>query len=229
VTGGHATGSTGPAPGDAGLGALRRGALDVAPLLLNAVVATEVDGERVAVRLTEVEAYEGARDPGSHGYRGRTARNSALFGPPGTLYVYFTYGMHFCANIVCGGDGVASAVLMRAGEVVEGRSTAAARRRGPARDRDLANGPAKLAQALGLDRRHDGAVLGTPAAALGTPAATLDGVAARAPAGMMRGPRVGVSGPGGGDAYAWRFWLPGEETVSRYRAAVARPPRGAAE
>ena len=106
----------------------------------------------VAVRLTEVEAYEGADDPASHAFRGPTPRTAVMFGPPGHLYCYFTYGMHWCANVVCGPDGVAAAVLLRAGEVVDGaRRGAGRRRRPPARDRDLARGPARLASCLGLD------------------------------------------------------------------------------
>ena len=104
---------------------------DVAPLLLGAVL--HHDG--VAVRLTEVEAYDGSDDPASHAYRGRTPRTEVMFGPPGRLYVYFSYGMHWCANVVTGPDDRASAVLLRAGEVVEGVDVARVRR-GSARDRD---------------------------------------------------------------------------------------------
>ncbi len=100
--------------------------LDVAPTLLGSIL--RCDG--VAVRITELEAYAGPDDPGSHSYRGQTARNAAMFGPPGRLYVYFTYGMHHCANVVCGGVGTPSAVLLRAGEVVEGIETARVRRPG---------------------------------------------------------------------------------------------------
>src|SRR5690349_24719137 len=115
-------------------GRLARPALLVAPLLLGAVVESERGGERVAVRLTEVEAYEGAADPASHAFRGRTARTAVMFGPAGHLYCYFTYGMHWCANVVCGADGVAAAVLLRAGEVIDGIDVARARR--PAARRD---------------------------------------------------------------------------------------------
>src|SRR3954447_19039684 len=129
-----------------------RPVLDVARDLLGMVVVHET----IAIRLTEVEAYDGDRDPASHAYRGRTARNAVMFGPGGHAYVYFTYGMHFCMNVVCGGDGQASAVLLRAGEVVAGIDTARARRPG-VRDRDLARGPARLTVALGIDRALDGA------------------------------------------------------------------------
>ena len=117
----------------------------VAPELLGAVLR---HGE-VAVRLTEVEAYDGANDPASHAFRGRTPRNAVMFGPPGHLYVYFSYGMHWAANIICGPDGVASGVLLRAGEVIDGVEVARSRR-GRATDRDLARGPGRLTQALGI-------------------------------------------------------------------------------
>lgn len=215
---------------------LSRTALDVAPLLLGTVLTVKRFGVRVAVRITEVEAYEGDQDPGSHGFRGRTARNASLFGPPGTLYCYFTYGMHHCANIVCGTEGRASAVLLRGGEIIAGEDTARARRRNPARVRDLANGPAKLAQALGLSLDCDGWKIATghPAVAgdaqnAGTPeGATLSPLPAVAPAGVRTGPRVGVAGPGGSADYPWRFWLDGEDSVSVYRPAQPRKRRKSA-
>ncbi|MFG1957233.1 DNA-3-methyladenine glycosylase [Nonomuraea sp. NPDC049028] len=137
---------------------------EVAPDLLGRVL---VHGP-VAVRLTEVEAYGGpGEDPAAHTYRGRTARNAVMFGPPGHLYVYFTYGMHFCANLVCLPEDHGSAVLLRAGEVVARADLARSRRSGdgdgppvsgrkPIADRDLARGPARLAVALGLAREHNG-------------------------------------------------------------------------
>ena len=137
--------------------------LEVAPRLLGCVLEHETDDGLVAVRLTEVEAYEGAADPASHAYRGRTARNGVMFGAPGHAYVYFTYGMHFCVNLVCLPPGTASAVLLRAGQVVSGVPLATSRRSaGRARPssvagRDLARGPARLCQALGIDRAQDGA------------------------------------------------------------------------
>ncbi len=128
---------------------------EVAPLLLGSVLSHG----GVAVRITEVEAYGAADDPGSHAHRGRTPRNSVMFGPAGRLYVYFTYGMHHCANVVCGPEGDAAAVLLRAGEVVSGLELARVRRPGSG-DRDLARGPARLCTALDLDLTSNGADLG---------------------------------------------------------------------
>ena len=141
--------------GSADLADLLGGAVhEVAPLLLGSVLSHA----GVSVRLTEVEAYGGADDPGSHAFRGRTRRNAVMFGPPGHLYVYFTYGMHHCANVVCGPDGEASAVLLRAGEVVSGHDVARDRRPGSS-DRDLARGPARLCRALAIDLSVDGSSL----------------------------------------------------------------------
>jgi DNA-3-methyladenine glycosylase len=173
------------------------------------------------VRLTEVEAYGGATDPGSHAFRGRSPRTDVMFGPPGRLYVYFTYGMHWCANVVTGHEGAASAVLLRAGEVVAGHDLAAQRRPG-VRERDVARGPARLATTLELAREHNGLALVGPRAAarIEPPEAPVD------PAAVRTGPRVGVSGAGGdGEAFPWRFWLHGEPSVSAYRAAVVRNRR----
>ncbi|WP_239001090.1 DNA-3-methyladenine glycosylase [Jiangella asiatica] len=200
---------------------LARPGIDVAPDLLGCVIRHETPEGAVAVRLTEVEAYMGADDPGSHAYRGRTARNAVMFGPAGHLYVYFTYGMHFCANVVCGEEGTATAVLLRAGEVVDGAELAASRRPAARSARDLARGPARLASALGLGRSDDGADL------CGSPSTTALLAGPRADGDLVRnGPRVGVSGPGGnGDEFPWRFWLDGEPTVSTYRPHVLRRRR----
>ena len=147
----------------AGLSALRDllsgSSVEIAPLLLGAVLRHDHPDGPVAVRLTEVEAYAGAADPGSHGFRGPTARNATMFGPAGHLYVYFVYGMHHCANVVTGPEGECGAVLVRAGEVVEGLDLARSRRPQAKRDTDLAKGPASLCRALGIGPQHDGADL----------------------------------------------------------------------
>jgi DNA-3-methyladenine glycosylase len=189
-----------------------RPVLEVAPDLLGCVVAHR----GVAVRLTEVEAYDGPNDPGSHAYRGRTPRNAVMFGEPGHVYVYFTYGMHWCANLVCGRPGVASAVLLRAGEVVCGVELARTRRTAVRADRDLARGPARLAQALGLTGEQNGA----DACESGPLTISLD----TAHRGQVRtGPRVGV---GNGTSRPWRFWLDAEPSVSAYRPAAPRSRAG---
>lgn len=171
------------------------------------------------MRVTEVEAYGGSEDPGSHAFRGPTPRNSAMFGPPGRAYVYFTYGMHWCLNVVTGADGSPAAVLLRAGEVVEGLALARTRRPG-ASDRDLCRGPARLTRALGVDGACNGVDLADPAGWLRLlPGPPVPEVAS--------GPRVGVGGAGADRP--WRFWVPGEPTVSPYRRAVARKrPAGTA-
>jgi DNA-3-methyladenine glycosylase len=191
-----------------------RDVLDVARDLLGC----RVTHAGVTVRLTEVEAYAGAVDPGSHAFRGRSPRTEVMFGPPGRLYVYFTYGMHWCANVVTGHEGAASAVLLRAGEVVAGHELAAARRPG-VRERDQARGPARLATTLELRREHNGLSLVGPRSGgrVERPVAPVDAALVRT------GPRVGVSGAGGdGEAFPWRFWLDGEPTVSAYRRATPR-------
>ena len=171
----------------------------------------------VAVRLTEVEAYAGELDPGSHAYRGRTPRTAVMFGPPGHLYVYFTYGMHWCANVVCGEDGSASAVLLRAGEVVGGEHVVEERRPGIVH-RDRARGPARLTRALGIDGTLDGLDLCAEDAAV-----WLERPETGRPESVRTGPRVGVRGAGGDPAaYPWRVWIEGEPTVSAYRAAGPR-------
>ena len=194
---------------------LDRPVLDVAPDLLGAVVRHATPEGTVAVRLTEVEAYDGANDPGSHAFRGRTPRNAVMFGPPGHVYVYFTYGMHWCMNLVCGPEGRASAVLLRAGEVVEGAPLATRRRPTAKTPRELARGPARLTLALGVDGSQDGLDATDPTSPLtvSTPAGTRGGE-------VLHGPRVGVAGDGA--VHPWRFWLAGEPSVSAYRPAVSR-------
>jgi DNA-3-methyladenine glycosylase len=193
-----------------------RPATQIAPLLLGARLAHETDAGTVVLRLTEVEAYLGdGADPGSHAFRGRTPRNSVMYGEPARVYVYFTYGMHVCANVVCSPEGTATAVLLRAAEVIEGISLAHARR-GTVSPRDLARGPARLTVAAGirLDENDSDALAAPFALELRTDA----------PA-YLSGPRVGVSGAGGGADYPWRYWIAGEPIVSAYRAATRRGAR----
>lgn len=179
---------------------------DLAPALLNKLL---VRGDRVG-RIVEVEAYAGGADPASHAFRGRTARNATMFGPPGHLYVYLSYGMHFCANVVCGDDGVASAVLLRALTPVAGTGEMRAARGQAARlDRDLCSGPGKLCQALGLDRSFDGSDLVTGDRGIqvvddGTPPPATPGVSGRI------GLSVAADVP-------WRFYVPGAVGLSRPR------------
>lgn len=190
-------------------------AVRLAPRLLGAVVTSRIGGADVAIRLTEVEAYAGPEDPASHAYRGWTPRTAVMFGPAGHVYTYFTYGMHWCANVVCGPDGQAAAVLLRAGEVIGGEP--AARRRRPAARtvRDLARGPARLATCLGLDAASNGVDLCDPASPV-----VLDGVAGRRPRGVRAGPRVGIAVA---TERLWRFWLDGEQSVSAFRAGRRDP------
>jgi DNA-3-methyladenine glycosylase len=216
-----------------------RPSVEVAPDLLGCVLEHETADGLVAVELTEVEAYAGRSDPASHAYRGKTARNAVMFGPPGHAYVYFTYGMHFCVNVVClGEEGSASAVLLRAGRVIDGDELARARRtRGTTAiaPRDLARGPARLCQALGIDRSQNGADMvsaGSPLRMLsgaGNPArsallASGNGtlIPPATPRRIVTGPRVGVSSAA---EIPWRFWYDGDPTVSVYRAHVPRQPK----
>jgi len=251
-----------------------RPSTEVAPELLGCVLWHDSPQGLVAVRLVEVEAYQGSADPASHAYRGQTARNAIMFGPPGHMYVYFTYGMHFCANLVCQPDGKAEAVLLRAGEVIAGLDLAARRRAGefgragtggragssPAnrkpvstdqgirngqaggramRDRDLARGPARLCQALGIDRSLDGADVCGHGSSMGIGPPQLKGAAglangARVPAAhdsattaaeppqIRTGPRVGVIQAA---ERPWRYWLAGDNHVSIYRPSKPRARR----
>lgn len=187
--------------------------LEVAPRLLGAVLRHTTAQGTVGLRITEVEAYIGdGLDPGSHAFRGRTKRNAVMYGPPGHLYAYFTYGMHVCANVVCSPEGEATAVLLRAAEVIEGEPFAEMRRVGVTGrtipHRDLARGPARLVVAAGIALADDGADLFGGRFELLLPDEQLD---------YASGPRTGVSGPGGGAAFPWRYWLPGDPTVSPYK------------
>lgn len=188
--------------------------VDAARLLLGCVLESSTSDDRVAVRLVEVEAYRGADDPASHCYRGRTARNEVMFGPAGHLYVYFVYGMHFCANVVCLTDGVPGAVLLRAGEVVSGVDTARSRRPSARSDDELARGPARLTSVLGLGREHNGVDLTAPDSPVRLH------VAETVPAERISsGPRVGVAAA---MDTPWRYWLSGSAAVSQYRRGGRR-------
>ena len=193
-------------------------AFETAPRLLGAELRTIVDDAEVRLRITEVEAYHGqgtgpVPDPGSHARMGRTARNATMWGEAGHLYVYLSHGIHSCVNVVCGPEGAAGGVLLRGAEVVLGSDAAAERSRRSGRD--LARGPGRLGQVSGLRYpTHDGidAVSGAELAGaraelwLGEPLT-----------GMATGPRVGVAGVAGTDAFPWRFWIPGDRTVSPFR------------
>lgn len=193
---------------------LARPALDVAPDLLGWTLTHTTDEGAVTVELTEVEAYAGEGDPASHAFRGRTPRNEVMFGQPGRLYVYLSYGMHWCCNVVTGPDGHASAVLLRAGRVVEGADLARRRRGERTADRALARGPGCLCQALALSREHNGVDL----LAEGTGAVVLRPGEHIEPSRIAAGHRVGVSVA---HDVPWRFWVQGESSVSAYK----RSPR----
>ncbi len=177
--------------------------------LLGCRLEADTPDGTVAVRLVEVEAYRGADDPASHSFRGRTPRNAVMFGPPGHLYVYFVYGMHFCANVTCLPEGEPAAVLLRAGEVVSDLGTAHLRRPTARRAEDLARGPARLASLLGLVRDDTGIDLTAPSSRVRLYAGD------RVDPGLVRaGPRVGVAAA---HDIPWRFWLEGAAAVSPYR------------
>ena len=195
------------------LALLAGGILEIAPRLLNLVL--EKDG--VAGRIVEVEAYGGTSDPASHAFRGPTARNATMFGPPGRAYVYFTYGMHYCVNVVCSEEGQASAVLIRALEPLTGIETMRARRGPAGKDAVLCAGPGRLCQALAIDRGDDGAELlsGAPGLHLRT-----DGTAP--PDAPLVGVRIGLSERcGEARDWPWRFAVPGSKSLSRSVTAVS--------
>ena len=206
--------------------------IEVAPRLLGARLRTVVDGVETRLRITEVEAYHGkgtgpVPDPGSHARMGPTARNATMWGEPGHLYVYLSHGIHSCINVVCGPEGQAGGVLLRAGEVIEG-AEAAAERRGVATPlsrvarRDLARGPGRLGQAMGLRHAlHDGIDFASGAEMNG---ATAELWWDESPLEVSSGPRVGVAGLAGTMAFPWRYWITGDPTVSPFRWG-----RGAAE
>jgi DNA-3-methyladenine glycosylase len=187
-------------------------AVDVLPaaqLLLGCRLVVERPDGPVAVRLVELEAYRGSDDPAAHSYRGRTPRNAVMFGPPGHLYVYFVYGLHFCANISCLPDGEPGAVLLRAAEVISDLEIARLYRPTARSDAELARGPARLATLLGLRREHNGLDLTDPA----SPVRLLPGDPVSTDR-MRTGPRVGVAAA---KDRPWRFWVHGSPAVSAYR------------
>jgi DNA-3-methyladenine glycosylase len=184
-----------------------RDARELAPLLLNKLLVRRVDGTRLAARIVEVEAYLGSEDAGSHAFRGETPRTAVMFGPPGHLYVYFTYGMHWCANVVAAKDGDAAAVLVRAAAPVAGLATMRERRPKARSDRELCAGPARLCQAFGITGDDNGADLTRGLLRIvddGTPPPARPGVSTR----------IGLS-PGRGDDHPWRFTVPGDPNLSR--------------
>ena len=190
-----------------------RDPLEAAPQLLNALV---VRGARIA-RIVEVEAYRGAEDPASHAFRGPTQRNLTMFGPPGHLYVYFTYGMHWCANVVCGPEKAAGAVLLRAAAPVAGEPEMRRARPGARTERDLLSGPAKLCQALGITGALDGANLLSGESGIRLCIDDLE-----APREAANGPRIGISVA---TDRPWRWWIPGNPHVSGPRRATRGRPR----
>ena len=206
-------------------------ALDVAPLLLGALLSVDSDEGPVTLRITETEAYHGLGttgpyDPGAHSKDRKTERTASMFGPPAHAYVYLSYGLHHALNLVCSPEGVASAVLVRAGRVIDGLELARWRRTRnpsgsgqqalPVRDEFLARGPGNLGRTLGITRQeHDGLDLFSKPFGLQLPAS-------RAPR-IAHGPRVGVSGPAGGTDFPWRFWIPGESSVSAFRPGRNAP------
>ena len=180
----------------------------LAPELLNKLLVTRTDdGARLAARLVEVEAYCGSDDAGSHAYRGMTPRTEVMFGAPGRLYVYFTYGMHWCANVVATKPGDAAAVLLRAAAPVDGIEVMRERRVKARRDRDLLAGPARLCQAFGLTGAQNGADL-----VRGPFRIVDDGVAPPDAPGIST--RIGLA-LGRGDEHPWRYFVPGDPNVSR--------------
>lgn len=229
-----------------GLRAARRSdllplAVDVAPTLLGGMLRTVVDGSVVAIRITEVEAYHGrgsgeVPDPGSHARMGMTDRNATMWGEPGHLYVYLSHGIHSCVNVACGPEGRGDGVLLRAGEVIEGADVARERRSVRAkeradgapvcapmiRDRDLARGPGRFGQASGLRHPVDDGIDAITGVAGPSGAAAHLFLRQDPLADIATGPRVGVAGVAGTAAFPWRFWIPGDVSVSPFR-----PGRGA--
>ncbi|KAA2256382.1 DNA-3-methyladenine glycosylase [Solihabitans fulvus] len=189
--------------------------VDAVRLLLGSVLEADSPDGVVGVRIVEVEAYRGEDDPASHCFRGRTPRNEVMYWSAGHLYVYFVYGMHFCANVVCLGEDRPGALLLRAGEVVSGVDLARSRRPAARRDSELANGPAKLCDVLGVTRTHNGSDVTDARSSVrlfaGDPVAETD---------IRSGPRVGIAVA---MDVPWRFWVDGSPAVSAYRRGGKRP------
>jgi DNA-3-methyladenine glycosylase len=190
--------------------------LAVAPRLLGAQLTSGLGDDQVSVRITEVEAYDGESDPGSHAGRGRTRRNEVMYGRPGLLYSYLSHGLHHCLNVVVGPPGVAGAVLLRAGEVVDGLDLARSRRPAARRTADLARGPGRLGAVLGLTLDDYGADLLDPE----SETRLLIQDRAIPDVRVSTGPRVGLRLAAD---RPWRFWLTGDPTVSTYRPASRLP------
>lgn len=191
---------------------------DVTEAARSLLGATLRRGE-VAVRIAEVEAYDGPTDPASHAHNGRTDRNFVMFGPAGRLYVYLNYGMHHAANVSAGPDGRGCGVLLRSGEVVSGLELARERRGARVGDRDLARGPGRLTQALGITRPDNGTRL------LDDPNSAIMLIPPTERVQQIRtGPRVGVTKEAD---RPWRFWIADDRYVSDYRRATARSARSA--
>ncbi|MDJ0381236.1 DNA-3-methyladenine glycosylase [Streptomyces sp. G-G2] len=193
-----------------------RPVIEVAPDLLGRTLVRRTTQGPLELRVTEVEAYEGEADPGSHAYRGRTARNASMFGPAGHAYVYFIYGMWFSLNLVCGPPDHASGVLIRAGEITLGADLARKRRLSARSDIELAKGPARLATALDIDRTLDGTDL---CAGPDAPLSLLTGIQTHSDQ-VSTGPRTGVGGEGA--VHPYRYWITHDPTVSPYRAHAPR-------
>lgn len=205
--------------------------VEVAPHLLGCELTVATEEGTVTITITEVEAYgDRGEDPGSHAYRGRTARNATMFGPPRRAYVYRSYGIHRCLNLVAGADQ-AGGILLRAGAVTDGREIAVRRRGGKDTRAKLLSGPGRLGQGLGITLPMDGTevLIADSGTAVGAPEAQGEAALTLSPAAassfsVRTGPRVGVSGTGGTEAFPWRFWIDADPTVSQYRPGKLPSP-----
>ena len=196
--------------------------VDIAPRILGARLVSTIGGTPVVARIVEVEAYGGVgEDPGSHAFRRQTKRNATMFAGPGVAYVYFTYGMHWCLNLVVGPEGTAGAILIRAARVIEGVDVARSRRPTARTDNDLCRGPARLTTALAITGREDGSAMVAGLARVPVDITLTAGEAAVED--IVRTPRTGVGGLGA--SLPWRFAVHGDAAVSPYRRAAARPSR----